>query len=353
MTARFADSTVLRVVLIVGLVAVVRGSVAAGAGSAADAERGGSLDRIELTNGLITLGVLPSLGGRAVLLRAGDGPNLLDSDPRHWTPPFPEPSLDTPFRPWNGRILWVGPQSQFWSQQELRPSAKGAPWPPDPFNEAGRFEVVERTDRRLQLRGRTSPVTGLAFEHEFEITAERTVRMRSVARNDRSTAVAWDLWPNTRVRAEGVPYVPLDPGQPPRFDGPPPGQTDAAACAHEIRQGWLTLPPEQQPTGSRQRLWTKAFVHPSKGLIACFIGRHLLLIRSELVPRDRIHPEQAFVELYRSAGKEPILELEMHGAYQRIAPGERVSLEQTFEVLDVEGPTGPEAHLEHLKALVR
>ena len=312
------------------------------------------MDLVEITSGTVTVGALPALGGRVVVLRATDGENLLHSDPKFWKAPFPKPSLETPFRPWNGRIVWVGPQSGFWSQQEVRPEVTEAGWPPDPFNEAGRFEVLERTPTRLRLIGPLSPVTGLVLEHDYEIVGERTVRMGVTASNGRTTPVSWDLWPNTRVRPEGFPYVPLDPAEPPRIDGPDPDQAAIGAYPHEIADGWLAMPPGAQPESPQHRLTLKAFVRPSRGLIAFFHQRHLLVIRAQPVPVEDLHPEQAFVEIYRGAGTAPeheILELEMHGPYETLAPGASMSFEQTFEVLDYDGGDTPAGHLERLTSL--
>jgi hypothetical protein len=312
------------------------------------------MDLVEITNGTVVLGIVPSLGGRAVALRVADGENLLDSDPKYWRAPFPRPSLETPFAPWNGRIVWVGPQSGFWSQQEVRPGVSEAVWPPDPFNEAGRFEVLERTPTRLRLIGPLSPVTGLVLEHDYEITGDRMVRMKVTGSNGRSTPVSWDLWPNTRVRPEGFPYVPLDPEAPLRVEGPDPGSPGTGEYPHEVNDGWLAMPPGARPEPPQRMLTAKAFVRPSRGLIAFFHRRLLLLIRAEMVPIERLHPEQAFVEIYRGAGTTPepdILELEMHGPYQTLAPGASMSFEQTFEVLDYAGEDTPADHLARLAGI--
>jgi len=314
----------------------------------------GAMDLVEISNGAITVGALPALGGRVVVLRTTDGENLLHSDPKFWKAPFPKPALETPFAPWNGRIVWVGPQSGFWSQQEVRPEITEGGWPPDPFNEAGRFEILEQTPARLRLIGPLSPVTGLVFEHDYEITGERTVRMTVTASNGRTEPVSWDLWPNTRVRPEGHPYVPLGPVEPLRVDGPDPGQEFVGAYPHEVVDGWLAMPPGAQPEPPQRRLSAKAFVRPSQGLIAFFHGRHLLVIRAEMVPVEELHPEQAFVEIYRGAGTEPehsILELEMHGPYETLAPGASMSFEQTFEVLDYDGGDTQADHLARLAEL--
>ncbi len=318
-------------------------------------EKGGAgMELIELTNGTVVVGVVPPLGGRVVSLRTAGGENVLDSDPRRWKPPYPLPQLGTPFQPWNGRIVWVGPQAGFWSQQDLRPDLKKAraPWPPDPFNETGRFEVVERTPTLLRLKGGTSPVTGLSFEHEYEITGERTVRMKTTAANGRATPVSWDLWPNTRVRPEGHPYVDLDALQLLRMEGPRPDDGDAGAYPSEVRGGWLTFAPGRKPESGRKKLWAKAFVRPARGIIAFFIGKQLLLIRAPVVPRAKLHGDQAFIEIYRGAAKgENILELEMHGPYETLAPGASTSFEQTFELLDYDGPETQDGHVARLEAL--
>jgi len=319
-----------------------------------DVGTGAGMDRIELSNGTIVVTVLPPLGGRVVELKKANGENLLDSDPKYWRPPFPQPALGTEFRPWNGRIVWVGPQTGFWSQQDLKPELKkkNANWPPDPFNETGRFQVLEHTPTRLRLKGGVSPVTGLAFEHEYEITGERTVRMKTSATNGRATAVSWDLWPNTRARPEAWPYVPLDPTQMVRMDGPKVDEEEAGLYPEQVQEGWLTFPPGRTPQSPRKRLWAKAYLRPARGLMACFVGKQLLVIRAAVVPKEKLHPEQAFIEMYRGSGKNAtVLELEMHGPYQTLAPGGSTSFEQTFEVLDYDGPADPAAHVARLAEL--
>jgi hypothetical protein len=300
------------------------------------------------------LTVVPSLGGRVVALGAPGGENLLLSDPATWHPPYPPPALETPFRPWNGRIVWVGPQSGFWAQQDVAPERARAkpPWPPDPFNETGRFEVVEHTAKRLVLKGSESPVTGLSFVHEYELTGARA-RMKTTATNRRKMPVSWDLWPNTRVRPEGHAYVKLAGESALRLDGPKgPAAARAGAYPMGVQDGWLVVEPGHAPAPGQGRLFAKAFVRPAADFIAFFLGRRLLLVRAPLVPIERLHPEQAFVEIYRGAAKgEDILELEMHGPYETLLPGASTSFEQTFELLDYDGPADVAGHLRRLTTL--
>jgi hypothetical protein len=138
-----------------------------------------------------------------------------------------------------------------------------------------------------------------------------------------------------------------------RMDGPRPDDPDVGAYPSEVRGGWLTLPPGRKPESGRKKLWAKAYVRPATGLIAYFLGRQLLVIRAPIVPRAKLHGEQAFIEIYRGAGKgaDNVLELEMHGPYETLAPGASMSFEQTFELVDYEGPATQEGHIARLEAL--
>jgi hypothetical protein len=57
------------------------------------------------------------------------------------------------------------------------------------------------------------------------------------------------------------------------------------------------------------------------------------------------------VEVYRSSGggqDAELLELEMHGPCETLAPGQTMSFEETWEILDYAGPAEPGAHLDFL-----
>jgi hypothetical protein len=312
--------------------------------------------RLDLSKGDLVVSVMPTLGGRVVGLRVGKGPNLLAFDDRWESEPLPPPALDTPFAPWNGRVMWVGPQSGWWADQDLSPARRAAkpPWPPDPFHETARYEVLENTGERVVMRSPTSPITGLELTDTVELTGPRTVRFTTVATNRRATSVAWDLWPNTRVRPEGWPYVQLAKGSTPRIDGP--HQTTAGTYPHRIVDGFLTLPPGARPKAQVAELHAKVFLEPAAGEISYFLNGQLLRLQADPVPPERLHPEQAFVELYRGASADPaldILELEMHGPFVRLAPGESMRFDQRAEIADYDGPPDTERHVAFLKGLAK
>jgi uncharacterized protein DUF4380 len=308
---------------------------------------------LRLSNGAVTLGLVPGLGGRIVELRTAGGENLLDADPRFWTGPFPRAHLRTPFAPWNGHIYWVGPQSAWWAQQDIDPERRQAKatWPPDPFQETARYEVRARSRSRVRLAAPPSPITGLRRELEAELVGARRVRIRLRATNSRTTPVAWSVYSNTRVRPDGWAYVRLAPDGIQRIDSPEDG---SAAYPHRVLRDVFVSPPGVKPAPDGTPRTADTFLRPVDARIAYFRGHQLFLKRTASFSETRLHPEETLVEIYRSSGggaEGELFELEMHGPYETLAPGQALSFEETWEILDYPGPAEPGAHLDFLERL--
>ena len=91
-----------------------------------------------LKNKDIKLGVLPHLGGRIVSLTVANGENLLSSDSSLWNHQFDKPIKDYvsgEFLQLRGHIAWIGPQSEWWTHQDIHIDKRDQKinWPPDPF----------------------------------------------------------------------------------------------------------------------------------------------------------------------------------------------------------------------------
>ena len=111
------------------------------------------------------------------------------------------------------------------------------------------------------------------------------------------------------------------------------------------------LPASRAPI---RQLNAKVFVTPAAGEIAYFLGRQVLRLQADLVPQEKLHPQQTFIELYRGVSEDTasdILELEMHGPYVHLGPGESMRFEQTAEIRGYEGGADPEKHVAFLKGL--
>lgn len=308
---------------------------------------------VRLASDALTVTIVPALGGRIVELRPAHGPNLLHAEPAHWNEPFPPAELKTPFGPWNGHTYWVGPQSMWWTQQDLDPERRraGAGWPPDPFHETAHYEVRERSATRARLESPRSPVTGLRRVLEVALVGPRRVGIRVMATNVRSTPVSWNIWSNTRMRPEGWAYVPLAGDGVRRFDKSHDG---SPAYPHSRVRDWFVSAPGFRPEGAAVMRTSKAFLRPVRPEVAYFHGSWLVRKSTAPVAEDRLHPEQAAIEIYRAGGRtaaDDLLELEMHGAFETLAPGQSISFEESWEVQAYDGAAEPEAHVRFLEGL--
>jgi hypothetical protein len=294
---------------------------------------------ITLSNAKIEVGIAPELGGRIVFLRKPGTEGMLLSDPKIWTDPsFVAPEiLETPeFYPFNGIILWVGPQSEFWKNQSwnLKLKERNANWPPDPFGEYGRFEVVKQEKDFIEMLGLESPVTGLQLRKTFRITSEGKVELGFTATNHRSEPVTCDLWVNVRVNCHAKASVKVKSMDDVRIESTSVRTREALATSFE--NGIFSVLPEMPSQDKRTRTG-KVFIYPEiPEIVATYKGERMT-IRFDKVPKEQIHPEQGAIELYSNIADVPnpdseLLELEFHGPYGTLLPGEKKTISCTIDL---------------------
>ncbi|WP_293715950.1 DUF4380 domain-containing protein [Stenotrophomonas sp. UBA7606] len=288
-----------------------------------------------LRNGQLQLQVSSAFGGRVLSLRREGQPNFLRVGPAVNTEPNPEVTAESGDIAYLGHDVWVGPQSQWWLHQQLNPQRRAAKanWPPDPWLSLAPAQWLQRDADQLRLRGAASPVTGMQLEKSFRLDPAQpdTVQLQVTGRNIRDSAVAWDLWFNTRVHPNTRVFVPVATASDIRVDGAP----DAGTPDHVFADGMLVLRAGPASSGPRGK-W---FVQPTAGWMAGFNGQQVLIIRFAMQPRRAIHPEQAQVELYLDAGgiAEGLLEMEVHAPYTTLQPGEQMQAAEQWTLLAWEG----------------
>ena len=305
-------------------------------------------ERIALDDGRMRVEVAPALGGRVLHLSLPGRGNVLRVGPAVDSVPAPAPAADGPDLPYFGHELWLGPQSQWWLDQDVNPArrAAAAPWPPDPWLGHARNRVVERSTRALLLEGVPSPVSGLQATQGFRLAAGAlpTLELMAEAVNRRERPVRRDLWFNTRLPAGSRVFAPV--AEPARarlradadavFDGPAGWWGDGLYS--------LELEPPGPGKGGRRG---KIFIAPSAGWIAGFNAGQLLLIRFERQDDALIDPEHGQVEIYQQWHHDDpdagVLELEVHAPVRTLAPGESMRAGETWTLLPYDGPDTREA----------
>jgi hypothetical protein len=301
--------------------------------------------RVELT---------ADIGGRVLAVYLEGHENFLKVGEAVNTHPNPEVSEKTGFIPYFGHESWVGPQSAWWTGQdvnEVRQQQK-ATWPPDPYLVVAPNTVVEKSAMQMVMQTPESPISGVELRKTFALdeTAKNRVNLKLEGTNIRTEAVSWDLWFNTRVHADTQVYVPVLTEGDVRVTNFIDAQADG--LDYSINDGILSLnltPPAETKTWRHGKL----FIQPSEGWLAGFRNGQVFIIRFPVQPLKHIHPEQGQVELYHDyrphALSQGMLEMEVHGIYRTLAPGETMSATEQWTLLAYDGPDTHEARIAFLR----
>lgn len=311
----------------------------------APAAEDGALRLVRLENANFVVEVAPRLGGRIATLRRPDGENVFSFAAANRAMPesaLPVAAADGAYFPCHGHVVWIGPQQDWWTQQEVNPArrAQRATWPPDPWLEYGSMEVVERTADAVRLTGSPSPISGLRLELRIRLAADGTVVEEIEAVNRSERTVSWDIWPNTRVRPDAQVFAPYDTGSRLRVEY---GTSDPVAerpLPPVMRDGFLTFDTRRAPGEEDTLRVGKAFLKPSEPVLYAAAPRDLLIVAARSVAPGGVHPAHAPVEVYQCVGGDParaVLELEFHSALTALPPGAGLRFAVGWRVLPMSG----------------
>ncbi|MBD9368730.1 DUF4380 domain-containing protein [Xanthomonas sp. XNM01] len=334
--------------------------LAAGLATSAAAQAPVDERRLVLESPQLRLEVLPTLGGRVLHFGARGAPNLLAvGEDALRDQPHPRVHADAGNIGYLGHEIWAGPQRDWWRDQTVNPArrAAAADWPPDPWLAYAEARVLVNEPQRLVVEGAASPVSGVQLTQSFTLAPQRpdAVELTVEMRNTRAEPVARDIWFNTRVHPETRVYVPLAAdGSGLRVRSDMDDTYDGLVSTTADGLFSLELLP---PAEGRQGRRGKVFIQPRAGWIAGFAAGQAFLIHFEHQPRARIHPEQGQVELYLDwkPGQVPtgLLELEVHGPYETLQPGESISAHEWWVVRRYDGPDRRDAQIAFLRRMLR
>jgi hypothetical protein len=145
-----------------------------------------------LTNGLISVIIVPDIGGRAIQLKLGDRELFfVNSDLAGKVLTEAEENPKTGLWNYGGDKLWPGPEG--WLSDEEWPSI------PDYVLDGARYraEVVANTPEEAALRVTSpeDPRTGVQFSRTFHVYAGTTrVRVDELMRNISHRQIRWGMW---------------------------------------------------------------------------------------------------------------------------------------------------------------
>lgn len=309
-----------------------------------------------LANGSVRATVTDAIGGRLLSFALAGRSNFLKVDTAAGDPGAPI-GATTDNVGYLGHEIWIGPQKEWWSHQDVNPGRAGASWPPDPWLSLARYKIEDARPDAVTLASPASPVNGLQLVKRYSLVAGKphSLRLDVDAANTRKNQVAWDIWFNTRAHADTRVYVPVARRDDVRQQAIEP-KPDMVPLTWTLADGLFSL--DAYPAGKgRPHRNGKMLLQPSAGWMAGFHGGQVLVIQFAHQPRAAIHPDQGQVELYNDwqpdAPDQGLMEMEVHAPYVKLAPGRHMQASEQWTLLPYDGPDTRQAQVAFLRAHAR
>ncbi|MFL6631374.1 MAG: DUF4380 domain-containing protein [Massilia sp.] len=306
-----------------------------------------------LDNGSVRATVTDAIGGRLLSFGLAGQPSFVKTDLAAGDPHAAITGA-TDNVGWLGHEIWVGPQKEWWSHQDVNRARAGAPWPPDPWLSLARYKVEDKRPDAVTLASPASPVNGLQLVKRYSLVPGKphSLRLDVDAANARKSQVAWDIWFNTRAHGDTRVYVPVARRDDVRQQAIEP-KPDMVPLTWTLAGGLFSL--DAYPAGKGQPHRNgKILLQPSAGWMAGFHQGQVLVIQFAHQPRTAIHPDQGQIELYNDwlpeAPGKGLMEMEVHAPYVTLAPGRHMQASELWTVLPYGGPDTRAAQVAFLRA---
>ncbi|MEM6822392.1 MAG: DUF4380 domain-containing protein [Verrucomicrobiota bacterium] len=321
--------------------------------------RAGEEHLLLLKNSQAIVGVLPQVGGRTVVYRRPWGKNMLLAIPEKWntqTAQPPELSPTTGWHPYYGHTVWLGPQHEWWNHQMLNPKKKGHKWPPEAWLVYGAYEILEKSDIHVVMRSPESPIYGMQLTKTIRLLPDGRVDHHVSAKNISSKTQSWGIWSNTRVPIRHQIYLPIDSETKVRAEFENQNALERTMYPYRVTNGFFTLPKNLPlPNGQISRS-AKYYLTPPKQWVASIYGLDLFVKWAKTPKPFPIAPKQSSVEIYVGRYLRPklnqiesMIELEFHGPYETLEPGESTEYEEAWQLVDYQQQNIQGAETEFLK----
>jgi hypothetical protein len=292
---------------------------------------------ITLSNSAVEIKLLPAVGGTLVSASLVGQENILNSDSALWNEtPEKRPGMDPsePFKAYNGMIVWLSPQSEWWTKQDTYPALKKSrsSWPPDPYLTCAAYKITHLTDSEITMVSPESPNTHVQFSKTFRIEGNK-IFISASARNCSHDTVSWGLWFNTRMNGWDKVYVPADSTDLVKTQYMPDPEIHLPALMYADGCFYYEA---VAPEVGKPAYKSKSFISAEIPIIIGYKANQWLIIHGINRDRAHIHPEQGQVEIYiENSGDKAhdLQELEMHFAYVKIAPGATRSFPRSRGIL--------------------
>lgn len=226
-----------------------------------------------------------------------------------------------------GSTFWVAPQS-VWN------------WPPPQAMHLGNYQSKIDSDRLL-LTSNVDPKYGIITSKEFHYNEmKKCLEIHYKIVNETDSVQQYGPWEITVIPAEGAKVFFL-------MGGEPEGTKSNIKFENHNGIAWFKYEHEKMD------VWHKIFNNPAEGWLAHINENKTLFIKSfELISPKDIAPGQGNIEVYISK-KFKYIELENHGKYTILPPGESLSYKVNWYISSLPDTISEDQYSEELVKLVR
>src|SRR5579862_6739472 len=303
----------------------------------------GNIDKwfsLNVSNGLIALAVVPTIGGRVIDLSLGET-QVFYSNPRLRGKAISdsagaEPSLG---KNYGGSKVWPAPQG-WTSEQEW-------PGPPDAVLDCGSYDwhtILEPHTATIHLQSQHDDYTGITMRREIEVrTGSSSVGVLHTMSNTSRRSVRWSIWQVTQVDAlQGLEiFIPATGFHQIFGDKPYPGASFSSAegrvrvkyddqvakLAVEANQGWFaSLDRARGIVFAETFPVTPGARYPDDAPVAFWISGHGAF---------RIHGDRIDMSTV-AGGCDPHVETEIMSPLTDLLPGDSYSLRTAWNVAAID-----------------
>ena len=224
-----------------------------------------------------------------------------------------------------GSTLWTAPQSD-WG------------WPPFDVLDNQEYQVEQKGDL-LKMTSKPDSKSGFQMTKTWKVVGKQNIQIEYQIKNISGNPKSVGAWDVSRVPCGGLAFFP---------DGGP-GKVPESSLKADLQEegvNWIWI--DKKPIFNHQKLFSTA----KEGWLAYALKGLLFIKQFPDTKPEKYSPEQGEVEIYINKEKSYI-ELENHGAYVTLNPGESLNYKQNWFLIPVPESIKSEAGNQELSKLVR
>lgn len=206
-----------------------------------------------------------------------------------------------------GSTLWTAPQSD-WG------------WPPYAVLDEQEYQVEEKKGV-LKMTSLPDPKNGFQMTKTWKVDSNQSIEIEYQIKNISDKPKSAGAWEVTRVPCGGLAFFP-DGGE---------GKVPESSLKAYLQQNginWISI--DNNPIADHQKLFSTA----KEGWLTFVLDGLLFVKQFPDTKPENYSPEQGEVEIYINKEKSYI-ELENHGSYTTLKPGESLSYQENWYLLPV------------------